>query len=201
MLSFLVIIPLLDSLRRYFKDRWFSLWCQTSRSPSSHPKMSSVDHSLAIFSLVISDPTTSFSTSSKLVYICYGLSVGVRSSSPAYRLLSWPKIHIFLVSPQVSSLVRSSTLSGISQFLLRLVAPWNPPLWARKVLIGHQNRFLRSVMRYIFCLDIRFPGGGPWKEDHSGIHRGRPPCPWVPPGKSTEASVYLRRPSCCPLCM
>ena len=65
LLNFLGIIPLFDSLKRYLKDQWFRLWCQTRISISSRTKGSSVDHSLAMYFLVSSAPTVSFSTSSK----------------------------------------------------------------------------------------------------------------------------------------
>ena len=46
-LSFLCIIPFLDSTWRDLKEQWFILWCQTRISLSSLPKRSSVDPSLA----------------------------------------------------------------------------------------------------------------------------------------------------------
>ena len=55
---FMGIITLLDNLSRYLKLRWFSLWQQTRSYLLSHNKRSSVDHSLAMSYLVISDPTT-----------------------------------------------------------------------------------------------------------------------------------------------
>ena len=91
LLSFLGIISLLDSMRRNLKEHWFILWCQTRISLSSHLKRSSV----AMSSLVRSAPTASLYISSKLVGIWDGLSVGVRRSSTASRLLSLPKIRIF----------------------------------------------------------------------------------------------------------
>ena len=36
-------------------------------------------------------------------------------------------------------------LSGILSCVLGLGAPWNPPLWAGKVLIGHNNQNPRLV--------------------------------------------------------
>ena len=69
LLSFLGITPLLDSLSRDLKEQWFILWCQTRISLSSRPKRSSVDHSLAMSSLVSSDPIAILSTSFKLVGI------------------------------------------------------------------------------------------------------------------------------------
>ena len=45
-LSFHGIIPLLDSLMRYLKEKLFSLWFQTRISLSSRTRISSVEHSL-----------------------------------------------------------------------------------------------------------------------------------------------------------
>ena len=108
LLIFLAIIPLLDVLRRDLKEQWFSMWFQTRSSLLSRPKSSSVDHSLVMSSLLRLYPNVSFSTSSKLVGKYNGLLIRVRRSFPASRLLSWPKIRIFQVSPQGTSLVRSS---------------------------------------------------------------------------------------------
>ena len=56
-MSFLVIIPLLGSLRGYLREKWLIMWCQTRRSLSSCPRRSSVDHSLAISYIVSSAPS------------------------------------------------------------------------------------------------------------------------------------------------
>ena len=48
-------------------EQCFSLWCQTRSYISFRPKSSSVDHSLAMYSLMRSVPIASLSTSSKLV--------------------------------------------------------------------------------------------------------------------------------------
>ena len=108
MLILLGGIPLLVSLRGYFKDQWFSLWCQIRISLLSRPKRSLVDHRLVMYSLIILCPTVYLFTSSKLVGIGDGLSVRVSRSYLTSRLLSWTKIRVFQVSPQGSSLVRSS---------------------------------------------------------------------------------------------
>ena len=114
-MRFLGIISLLDNLINDLKVQWFSLWCQTRSYLSSHPKSSSVDHILAMSSLVSFSPTTSFSTSSKLVVSWYGLSIRVRRSSLASRLSYWSKIWIFWVSPQEASLVRSSRVENMGR--------------------------------------------------------------------------------------
>ena len=56
-LSFLCIIPLLDILRRYLKEKWFSLWFQTRISLLYRPKIPSVDHIFSMSSLVRLSPT------------------------------------------------------------------------------------------------------------------------------------------------
>ena len=107
LLRLMGVTTLLDSLRRYLNGKWFILWCQTRISLLSCPKSSSVDHGFSMSSLVISSSTKNISTSSKLLVNWYGLSVRVRSSSPASGLLSWPKFRVFQVSPQGFSLMRS----------------------------------------------------------------------------------------------
>ena len=67
LLGFLMIITLLDNLRRDFKVKWFNLWLQTRSSLSYFTKRSSVDHSLAISPLKSSDTTKSLFASYKLV--------------------------------------------------------------------------------------------------------------------------------------
>ena len=57
------IIPLLDSLMMYFKEQWFSLWCQTMIYLSSRPRSYLVGHSLTMSSLVSSSPISYLSTS------------------------------------------------------------------------------------------------------------------------------------------
>ena len=52
-MSFLGITPLLDSMRRDLKEQWFILWCQTKSSLSYRLKSSSVEHSLAMYYLLI----------------------------------------------------------------------------------------------------------------------------------------------------
>ena len=106
LMSFLGIIPLLDSMRSCLKYQWLSLWFQTRISLLSCPKRSSVDQILSMSLLVSSSPTASLSTYSKLVDICDVISVIVRRSSPSYRLFPCPKIRVFQVSPQGSSCVR-----------------------------------------------------------------------------------------------
>ena len=115
-LRLLVITPLLDSLRRYLKEQWFSLWCQIRIYLYSHIKSSSVENILDMYSLIRLAPITSFSTSSKLVGIWNGLSVGVRRSYPASRISSWPKIRILQVSPQGASLLRSYRVTNIGEY-------------------------------------------------------------------------------------
>ena len=73
LLSLLGITPLLDSLRRDFKEQWFTLWCQNRTPLLSYPKRSLVYHNLAMYSLVISDTTSYFSKSSKLLGVWYGI--------------------------------------------------------------------------------------------------------------------------------
>ena len=136
-LSFLGIIPLLDSLRRDLKDKWFRLWCQTRTSLLSRHKRSSVDHRLSTSSLVSSDPTASLSTSSKLVGIWYGLSVRVRRSSLASRILPWPQIRILQVSPQGSSLVRSSRVEDLGG---------SEPFWYLTIYVGDRCPMEPSLM-------------------------------------------------------
>ena len=153
LLIFLGIIPILGSLMREFKDQWFSMWCQTRSSLSSRHRRSSVEHRLAMSSLVSSDPITYFSTSSRLVGILDGLLVGVRNYSTAYRLLYWPKMRISgclprdlpWCAPIEWQIWVDLTLYDILLCLLGIGAPWNPTSWARKVLIGHQNWVPRSV--------------------------------------------------------
>ena len=93
------------------------------------------------------------------------------------------------------------TLSGISIRLLGIGNPCNPPSWARKVLIGHQNRVPRLVPQQFFCLEVRVPGWDPRKEDHPGIHGVHPPHCRSLTGKLAEASRYLNCPSSCPPCL
>ena len=57
---FLSIIPVLDILMRNLKYQWFRLWCQTSIPLSSRSKSSSIDHRLAISSLMRLAPTAYF---------------------------------------------------------------------------------------------------------------------------------------------
>ena len=73
LLRFLGIIPLLNNLKCYLKEKWVILWCQTRRSLSSRSKSSLGDHRFSMSSLIIFDPTSSFSTSSKLVRSWDGL--------------------------------------------------------------------------------------------------------------------------------
>ena len=113
LLRFLGIIPLLDILRKDLKYQWLSLWCQTRIPLSSFPQRSLVNYILAMYSLISSSPITYFPTSSRLVGIWYGLLVGVRRSFTASRISPWLKIHIFQVSTQVASLVRSSRVANL----------------------------------------------------------------------------------------
>ena len=126
-MRFLGIAPLLDSLRRYLKEQWFSLWFQTRRSLSSRPKGSLVSHVLTMSSLVRLSPTTYLPTSSNLVGIWDGISVGVRRCSPDSGISPWPKIWIFQVSPQVSSLVRFSRVENLGG---------SDPLWYITMYLG-----------------------------------------------------------------
>ena len=107
LLILLGIISLLDNMMRHLKVQWFILWCQTRIFLLLCPKMYSVDHSLAMYLLVILSTTTSFSTLSKCVGGWYGQLVGVGRSYPAYRVSSWHKIRIFQMSPQEASLIHS----------------------------------------------------------------------------------------------
>ena len=116
LLSFLGIIPQLDSIRRYTNEQLFSLRFQTRSPLSSCPKRSSADHSLAMSSLVRLAPITYFPISSKFFGFLDGLSVGVRKSSPASRLLSWTKIRIFQAFPQGASLVRSYRVANMGLY-------------------------------------------------------------------------------------
>ena len=111
-LIFMGIIPLLDNLRVYLKVQWFSLWFQTRISLFSCPKISSVDHSFAMSSLVILAPTKSLSTSSKSVGIWHGIYVAVMRSSLDYRVFTCTKIRISPVSPQEASLMGSSRVEN-----------------------------------------------------------------------------------------
>ena len=129
LMSFLVFINLLDNLRRYLKEQWFSLWCQTRSSLSPRPKSSLVDHRLAISSLVISAPTTSVSISSKCVGIWYGILVRARRYSPSSRISSWPEIRIFQVNPQEDSLVHYSSVANMDR---------HDPFWYLTMSLGER---------------------------------------------------------------
>ena len=157
LLIFLVIIPLLDDMRSYLKKQWFILWCETSSALSSRPKRFSVDHRFSMSSPMRLSTTVYLFTSSKIVGIWDGLPVGVSRSSPVSRRclprkppwcapLGWK---IWVDMPP----------SSISRYLLKIGAPCNPPLWSRKVLIGHQNRVMRSVLWNFFAWSSRFRGG------------------------------------------
>ena len=125
MMRLLGVIPLLGNLMSDFKGQWFSMWCKTRISLSFRPKRSSVDHSLAIKSLMSLAPTKSFSTSSKLLGYWYGISVGVRRHFSISRISSWPRIFIFPVSTQGDSLVcsyRVKNLVGCSPFWYRTMS-------------------------------------------------------------------------------
>ena len=82
---FLGNIPLLESPRRDLNDQWFSLWCQTRSSLSSCPRKCSVDHSLAMSSLLRFATIKYFCTSYRLMGSFDGLSIGFRISSTASR--------------------------------------------------------------------------------------------------------------------
>ena len=90
------------------------------------PEGPSVDHILATPSLVISATIAYLSTLSRLVGILDGLLVKVRRSYFAFRLLNWPKIWIFQVSPQGASLMRSYIVvnMGVSDPLWYLNIFW-----------------------------------------------------------------------------
>ena len=118
LLIFWGIILLFNNLRRCFKVQWYSLLCQTGSSLFSHPKSSSIDHSLAMSYLVSLALTTSLSTSSNLMGSWGGISVVVWRFYLASRLSYCPTIIIFLVSPQDSSLMRSSMVTNWVDFLL-----------------------------------------------------------------------------------
>ena len=119
----------------------------------SRTKRSSVDHSLAMSSLVSSAPTTYFFISSRLLGGWDGLLVVVRRYYPASRFFSYPQIRIsgclprrpHWCNPPGWKIWMDLALSGMPQCILGQGALWNPPSWARKFLIGHQNRFSRSV--------------------------------------------------------
>ena len=85
LLRLLVIITLLEFLRRVFYDQWFSLWCQNRISLSSFTRRSSVEHSWAMYPLAILAHITSFYTSSRLMGGLDGISVEVGRSSTAFR--------------------------------------------------------------------------------------------------------------------
>ena len=152
-LILLGIIPFLNHLSRYLRVQWFSLWYQTKISLSSCTDSSLVDHILAIYSPVRSDPTTSLCPSSKLVGSCYGLLGRFSRSYHASRISSWPKIRIFQVSPQGGSLIRSSTvmnrggihLIGTLLCLMGIFYLFNSPPWVHKYLMRHHTWVLRSV--------------------------------------------------------
>ena len=110
LVSSLSIILLLDSLRMDLKEQRFRLWCHTRSSLLSYPLRSSIDHILAMSSLVSLACITSFSTSYKLVGFLDGLLVKFRGSYPVSRLLSSQKILILQMSPQGASLMRSSIM-------------------------------------------------------------------------------------------
>ena len=174
LLIFFGITPLLDNLRIYLGYLWFSLCFQTRISFSYRTKHFTVDHRLGIYYLARLGPTKYLFTSSKLVGIWYGLSVGVRRSSPIPRLLSWPKSGFYRCIPRKPlwcaplgwQIWVDLTLSGISRCLLGLDDPWNPPLWARKVLIGYENQVHRLIPRLVFCLEVRVTGWDPQKEGY-----------------------------------
>ena len=157
-----------------------------------------------MYSLMILSPIASFSNSSRLVGIWDGLLVGVRRPSPTSRLLSWPQIRISRCLPRnlpwypplESQIWVDLTLYIISLCLLGLGAQWNPPSWARNVLIWHHNRVPRSVPHYIFLLEVWAPRLASRKEGISGT----PHCQ-SPLGKLTEESYFNFRPSCFPMCL
>ena len=178
LLRFLGINSILNILRMDLKEEWFILWCQTRITLFSRPKRSLVHHSLYMSSLMSLSHTTSLFTSSKLVGIRDGFLVGVRRSSPAYRLSSCPKIRIFQVSLQVSSLVCSSRVAdmGVSNPLWYLAmsfggrCPIEPSLVGaegsdRASQSGSEVSSLVGVFRGIWV-----PVWPPRKEDCSGIH-------------------------------
>ena len=157
------IIPLLDSLLRYLKEQWSSLWCQTRSSISSCPKRSSVEHSLAISSLVSLAPTVYLSNYYKLVWIWDGLSVRVMRSSPASRLLSWPKIRVFHVSPQRASLVRSSRVANMGGsgpfWYLMMSFGYRWPM--KPSLVGAEGPDRASGLGFEVGVSVSFSLGGP----------------------------------------
>ena len=112
-LRLLGIIFLLDSPRRDFKDKWFSLWCQNRSPLLSYTRSPSVDHSLSMYYLLRSTPIAYFSTSYRLVGIWDGLLVEVRRYYPEFRILYWTKIRTFQVSPHRASLVNSSGVENM----------------------------------------------------------------------------------------
>ena len=116
LLSFLGITRLLDTLLRYLKEQCISLWCQNRIYLSSCRRRSSVGHILAISSLMRLATIVSFSTSSRLVRIWYGILVGVRKSSRAFSILSLSKFCISQVSPQGASLVHSSRVANLGGY-------------------------------------------------------------------------------------
>ena len=156
LLIFLDITPLLDNLRRYLNYQWFNLWCQTRSSLYYRPKMSSVNHSLAISSLISSATNISLYTSSKLVEIWDGILVGVMRSSPASRISYCPLIRISRCTPRNPPCCATLgwqiwvdlTQSGISRCFLGIGYPCNPPSWAQKFLIGHHIWVLRLIPAY-----------------------------------------------------
>ena len=170
-LIFLGIISLLDNMRRELKVKWFSLWFQTNIPLASRPKRSLMDHILSMSSLVSSASITSLSTHSKLVGSCYDLFFGFRRYYSSSAVSSWTNILILQVSPQGSSLMRSSMvdnqgffpLFNTSQCLLGIGALCNQPFWAWKYLMGNTNWSPRLFNWYIFCLEVRAPRWAPQK--------------------------------------
>ena len=105
LLRFLGIINLLDNIVKYLKVQCFSLWFQTRISLLSLTKISLVYHILSVTSLMSFSPTTSLSTSSKLLGGCNVLLVVDSSSSTSSRVSSWINIRIFQLYPHMACLV------------------------------------------------------------------------------------------------
>ena len=72
-----------------------------------------------------------------LVGIWDGILVEVRRSSPASRLLYWPKIRIFQVSPQGESLVRSSRVANLGG---------SDPFWYLNMSFGERCPMVSSLV-------------------------------------------------------
>ena len=99
--------------------------------------LSYVDHILAVSSLVKLAPITSFYTSSRLMGISDGISVGVRRYYPASGHWSFPRMRIFHLSPQGDSLVHSFRVVSLGR---------SEPFWYLVMYTGDSCPFLSSIV-------------------------------------------------------